>query len=192
MAPIVDPEFDALVRRDYDGLSRYVRRIVRNPDDAVEIVQETFLRFYRLRARQEVCEMEHATVLLFRMARNLAIDCVRRRAAVKRYTESYASLLIMPTPQSAEQDMLADEMFAQLDEALQHLQPREIECLVLKHEGRSYTEIALILDIRVSSVGPTITRAVRKLRTAWLQLSRTNAPAEASVFKNALSGKTGR
>ncbi len=187
MAPIVDPEFDALVRRDYEGMCRYVWRIVRNPDDAVDIVQETFLRFYRLRARQAVCRMDQASVLLYRMARNLAIDCVRRRAAVKRYTEFHPNLLRMSTPHSAEQEMLAEELFAQLDEALQGLQPREIECLALKQEGRSYEEIALILDIRAGSVGPTITRAVRKLRAA-LQLSSPKAPAEDSV-NSALRGK---
>ena len=177
MRPIIDNEFDSLVRREYEGLCRYAWRIVHNPEDATEIVQETFLRFHRMRATEEAPRQIQIRVLLYRVTRNLAIDCMRRRITRRRFEESSARVLIMPVRESAEQELLADERHGQLREALKRLKPKEVECLALKSEGHSYGDIALILNIHAGSVGPTITRALRRLRTAYLDLTRPQVRA---------------
>ncbi len=167
---IIVDEFDSLFRRDYPGLCRYAWRIVHNQEDAAEIVQETFLRFHAMRTRGETSEASR--VLLYRIARNLAIDCLRRRTTRKRYEATNARIVMMPLRETVEQELLTNERHSHLRDALRQLKSREVECLALKNEGHSYGDIAQILNIHPGSVGQTITRALRKLRVAYLELTR--------------------
>jgi RNA polymerase sigma-70 factor (ECF subfamily) len=164
----MDKDLELIFREDYAGLCRYTCRIVSNPDDAVEIVQETFLRFHRMRARYTSAPDR---VLLYRIARNLAIDCLRRGQTRKRQMELHGHILVMPVVESTEEQLMAQESREQLRLALQSLKPKDAECLTLRNEGHCYVDIALILDIHPGSVGPTITRALRKLRNAYLALT---------------------
>ncbi len=182
----MDRDLESAFREDYSSLCRYVYRIIADPEDAAEIVQETFLRFHRMRAK---CGQACDRVLLYRVARNLAIDCLRRRQTRKRHHDAETRILEMPTVESTEDTLMGQELRDQLQIALRSLKPKEAEAVILRYEGHSYGDIALILEIQPNSVGPMITRGLGKLREAWAAISdgseltvriapATDAPAE--------------
>jgi RNA polymerase sigma factor (sigma-70 family) len=168
--PNLDRELEALFEREYAGLCRYAYRIVNHPEDAADIVQETFLRFCKVWREEGVRVADRA--LLYSLARNLAIDCARRTQTRQRLAPAAGNLLVMPAARSPEQACLDRERRDQLKEVLGTLNPRELGCLTLRHNGLSYQEIAKALTVNPGSVGPTIARALRKLRDTYAALSK--------------------
>lgn len=68
--------FSELVARYQDRIYRFLARLIRSPDDAQELTQETFLRAYEALARWT--PDARLSTWLFRIARNLAFDWLRR------------------------------------------------------------------------------------------------------------------
>src|SRR5579859_2592960 len=76
---MTDPDRDitATVMRERTRLVNFMRRRIRDPDDAEDILQDVFHEFvqaYRLPA-----PIEQASAWLFRVARNRIIDRFRKR-----------------------------------------------------------------------------------------------------------------
>jgi RNA polymerase sigma factor (sigma-70 family) len=162
-----DQDIEEVFRREYPGLCRYVYRFVRNFDEAADIVQEAFLRYCKLDAVRTGEAADRA--LLYTLARNRAIDLLRRVETRRRSCHNSFSLAAPKTP---EECFLEHERQRIMEAALRSLKPRELECLILRHSGLSYREIAGILALRPNSVGPTIARAVERLRETYASLSR--------------------
>jgi RNA polymerase sigma-70 factor (ECF subfamily) len=68
--------FDALVAEHAPALYRFARHLVHDPDEAEDLVQETFLRAYRTRARFR--GDAPVRVWLRRILHNVAVDRARR------------------------------------------------------------------------------------------------------------------
>ena len=113
---------EPFLRQEYDALCRYVHRIVGDREDSIELVQEACLRFCETRGG--AAGEEHERALLFRIARNLAIDLIRRRQT--RASFQWTNLVVM-RPEDPEKALLADERrrlaraaFEQLEERHRH------------------------------------------------------------------------
>ena len=164
-------KFEELFREHYAPLSRYVLRMSFSPEDTVEIVQESFLRLWAGGDHNSIEQTEPA--LLFRFARNLAIDRLRhakcgtgsRRG--RRQTSGHAA--------DPEQVAIVSDRQRLADAALRQLDPKQRETLRLRAAGFSYREIAEILAVNPESIGPTLTRALRRFREAHESLSRGSA-----------------
>ena len=73
------PAWDALVRRHERRVYNLGLRLLNNPDDALDLVQDVFLGVYRnlYRFRGE----SQFSTWLFRIVHNKAVDLIRRRQA---------------------------------------------------------------------------------------------------------------
>jgi RNA polymerase sigma factor (sigma-70 family) len=165
--PQLEREFERLYRRHRGDVYRSVLRDVRNPDEAEDVTQITFLDAYR--ALQRGDEPVRPRAWLLAIAQNAARRRFRARAAGPREVELEANLLVVP-----------DEVGPSADEirlALGRLGARQREALVLREiAGRSYVEIAVALDLSVSAVETLLFRARRALRkelTGWEPSRRT-------------------
>ena len=157
------------LRQEYESLCRYVYRLVGNRDDALEIVQDTCLRFCESGASAD----NSNRALLFRIARNLSIDLLRKRN-VRRINEGEVergNVLIMPRD-NPEQQLLKQERERLLSEVFESMEERQRECLMLRGSGRSYAEIADVLGLSPESIGPTLGRALRKFRILYEELAQ--------------------
>lgn len=94
----------ALYTRYAEVISGLALRIVRNPEVAEEIVQETFMRVWR-GAHRFHGSPSGLRAWLFCIGRNLALDHLRRQAARPRTV----TITPDPTDNRAPLDMLADE-----------------------------------------------------------------------------------
>jgi RNA polymerase sigma factor (sigma-70 family) len=169
---LTDDNLESMFCRDYDGVCRYAWRIVNDRDDAAEIAQETFLRMQQMRGAERFGPSDRA--LLYRVARNLAIDHVRRKHTRRRYAWKDMRVPITAAEKSTEEELVAREQCSRVHRALRTLSSRDAKCLALKNAGHSYDEMAAILNIHPGSVGPTVTRALRRLRQAYFDLSPQN------------------
>jgi len=172
---------EALFRQHHPPLCRYVYHIVGNVDDALEIAQESFLRLWTARGTLDITEVEPA--YLFKLARNLAIDSLRKDHVRGRYAAHAArshNLLILPLTPEAQ--FLERERHGLAAQALRQLGAKQRELLALRATGFSYDQIADIACVSRGSVGQLITRALRKCRAAYEELAaRTEDARHASA-----------
>lgn len=156
-----DPKaFRALVDTHAGRLLTYVTRILGNPSEAEEIVQEVLLRVWQ--KADAYNGQARATTWLHRMAHNLAIDSLRRRRG-----QSSTEVEEEDGPKSERPfELLAQKQRAtSLSEALGALPERQKAVLLLRHEqGLKDPEIAEILDLSVDAVESLLSRARKNLK----------------------------
>ena len=152
--------FDGIVRRYQDALFRHLLRLAGSPEQAEDLCQEAFIRFYR--ALPKFRRGRSVTPLLFKIATNLWRD--GRPSALAAEPAAAA-----PNPGH---DQVADEAIQRLErqgvlEALQELRPEYREVLSLRYDqGLSYREIAEVTGASAGTVGTWLRRAVDALRAA--------------------------
>jgi RNA polymerase sigma-70 factor (ECF subfamily) len=157
-----DLAFDRLYRANRDDVYAYAAGLLRDPAAAEEVTATAFERAYRKRSRFDPrCGEPRAW--LFGIARNAALDELRRRGRRAELAADPADLLAVPLDESAEQ---AERRLA-LSAALATLAPRERELIALKFfAGLSNREIAAVTGVSESNAGTRLHRAVTKLREA--------------------------
>ncbi len=132
---------------------------------AEDLAQEAFLRLYACMEKGQ--SVENVSAWVFRVARNLAVDHLRKKdplnAAGTEQVEALASGLPDPAP-DAEQMVLQGEDRQRFEESLRTLSHQEQQCVFLRLEGLRYAEIAEVLGISVGNVSTYLSRGIKKLR----------------------------
>jgi DNA-directed RNA polymerase specialized sigma24 family protein len=129
--------FESLYRSSRDDVYAYVSTLLRDPAAAEDVTALAFERAYRRRRTFDRRRGEERA-WLFGIARNAALDELRRRRRV-----------------------------AALQNALAKLPAREREIVALKfHAGMSNAELARVLGVSESNAGTLLYRTMEKLRKA--------------------------
>lgn len=157
-----DLAFDRLYRSSRDDVYAYVASLLRDRAAGEEVTAAAFERAYRKRARFDP-ERGEPRAWLFGIARNAALDELRRRGRQAELAAEPADLLGPHPHESAEE---AERRLA-VATALAILEPRERELIALKFfAGLSNGEIGAVIGASESSAGTRLHRAVTKLREA--------------------------
>ena len=141
--------------------------MVHNPDDAVELAQETFIRAYEnLRSFESRSSF---STWLYRIAVNLAIDWRRREGRHPVVRGEEADNEIERLPSSTGDSFAAfsrKELNQRLRKALDELTPEHRAVILLREvEGISYDEISDILQCPRGTVMSRLHYARNRLRT---------------------------
>ena len=150
-----------LVRRYGDMMHAHALRMTSSPDEAADLVQRALVQgFKKLRSCREPARVG---AWLFRILANLCKDHVRsRRRSDISLTHVAAHLSGNLNPET---DAARAEFRERVWGALDALTPEQKEAFVLKHvEGRSYEEIAAVMDLSVASLKMRVHRAREALR----------------------------
>ncbi len=157
-----DLAFDRLYRSSRDDVYAYVASLVRDTAAAEDVTATAFERAFRKRSRFDPRRGE-PRAWLFGIARNAALDELRRRGRQTKLAAEPADLAAAPTHESAE----ASERRLAVSTALGSLEPRERELIALKFfAGLTNAEIAAVVGTSESNVGTKLHRAMTKLREA--------------------------
>jgi RNA polymerase sigma factor (sigma-70 family) len=178
-------QFEEFYRHEAQAVYRFAYARVGNHEDALEIVQESFLTLYQLQQNNQAGEHERA--LLFRLARNRAIDLLRRRRTRETFGKEAATGNVLlfrsaetRTPPTPEDVLLDKERQHCAMQALSQLSERDRDCLALRRSGLSYREVAEALGVNPNSVGQIISRALRRFADAYqVLLGQKGADEEA-------------
>jgi RNA polymerase sigma-70 factor, ECF subfamily len=163
-----DPQaFSVLVERYQRRVVGVAQAVVHNPDDAVELAQETFVRAYENLAKFE--SRSSFSTWLYRIAANLSIDFRRRegRHTVLRGEEAENELDRLPSPRgNSFQETARGELNRRINDALNELTPEHRAVILLREvEGLSYDEISDVLDCPRGTVMSRLHYARNRLKT---------------------------
>jgi RNA polymerase sigma-70 factor, ECF subfamily len=133
------------------------RWLVRNDQDAEDIVQESFLKAYKA---QESFRGSEARTWMLSIVRNTALDFLRRdksSVAVTLDKPGYEPEDHSPDPERA---LLEQSRRERVRRAISNLAPEFRETIVLREiEGLSYKEIASVLGVPMGTVMSRLSRA---------------------------------
>jgi len=166
-------DFEILVRRHQGAIHNFILRMLHDPDEALDLTQEVFLKIF--------CSLERFdpqfrfTTWLYRIASNAAIDQIRKRRASATFSldapispeEGSGSRDVAGTEPTPDQVFQARETRGHIEEALAALPAEYRHVLLLRHQGeRRYDEIARITGLPIGTVKNRIFRAREMLRKA--------------------------
>ena len=157
-------------------LLRYAETLSRNRDMGRDAVQEVFLRYFA--ERRYGNRVENPRAWLYRVLHNHLLDRLDR-AAMKCEVSAEAADAV---PDQCVDVEMRLEQTQTAQEIASRLTPRELDCLCLRVEGRSYQEIAELLGVRPGTVGALLPRVYSKLR---------DAAAEGIVLSEGTAGAIG-
>ena len=178
-----DRAFERLYRRHVADVYRYSLAVLRNPADAEDVTQTTFLNAYRAFTRGE--RPDAAQNWLIKIAHNVC--CQRFRNSARRphevaFDDEIATTIVQDEEGPSAQD---------IRRGLAQLAFNQRAALVARElEGRSYAEIGEILGLSVAAVETLIFRARRALREQ-LEGSLTCVEAELAISRQ-LDGRLSR
>jgi len=184
--PRPDRGFERIYRRHVGDVYRYALAVMRNQPDAEDVTQTTFLNAYRAFERGE--RPEKAQNWLIAIAHNVCRQRFRqsaRRPHEVSFDEDIGDRFI--GVEEEDEAPTAED----IRRALGHLAFNQRAALVMRElEGRSYAEIAEILEITPGAVETLIFRARRALREQ-LESSLTCGEAELAISRQ-LDGRLSR
>jgi RNA polymerase sigma factor (sigma-70 family) len=173
-----DQAFETLYRRYVKDVYHYALALLRNPADAEDVTQTTFLNAYR--AYQRGIEIEKPHNWLIKIAHNVArTRYARASRRVKEVPlEDHVEQLAVP---EAEQPDVVGVL-----RALGRLPFNQRAALVMRElEGRTYAEIADTIGVSVSAVEALIFRGRKSLRlkaSALRSLAAVPLPTSLTQF----------
>jgi RNA polymerase sigma-70 factor, ECF subfamily len=171
--PRSDRAFERLYKRYVGDVYRYALAVMRNPADAEDVTQTTFLNAYRSYVEKgQRPEKPHNWLIA--IAHNVCRQRFRqsaRRPSEVSFDDDVADVIVEDDAPTGEE----------IRRALSHLAFNQRAALVMRElEGRSYAEIAQILELSTSAVETLIFRARRALREQ-LEGSLTCGEAEFAI-----------
>jgi RNA polymerase sigma factor (sigma-70 family) len=163
--------FEALFSALYPPLFGLLYRVLGERMETEDVLQEAFLKLAADPALQQRPEAEVAAWLR-RVGLNLAFNRLRSAKRARARLERVARLDgLDDQPQAGQADepasLIRQEEQAAVRRALADVPERQRECLLLRHSGYSYAEIAETLGLAVGSVGVLLTRAEHAFRISY-------------------------
>jgi len=165
--------FTELVARNSGKVHGLIYRFLGNPSQVEDLTQEVFLRIHRTAARYQPAAK--FSTWLYRIVANLCFNAMRRRR--KGYARQMIGLdgddsetFFRSIPDSREgsnprQGMDAAELRQRVAAAIDALpENQKIAIILNKYEGKSYEDVAEVLEVSAMAVKSLLSRARRNLR----------------------------
>jgi len=159
----IEESFKDIFERYYPKILKQISWIVKDEFKAEDIAQEVFIKFFKNPPRYN----ENIGGWLSKVAINHALNYLRTKRStrireVEAFQQNEEKLLEDP-----EEIAINNLEKSKVKEILLKMNKRDMMCLILKHSGYSYEEIAVALGIKKSSVGTTIARAQKKFKELY-------------------------
>lgn len=154
--------FAQIVERHSGLFFQAAYRMCSNTDDAEEIVQEAFLKFWKKPQAFDASKGTKFTTWFYRVVTNLAIDHVRKR---KPQTSPEVLDYMADKAPLADEKLSENDEQAALEDAIQRLPERQMAALNLCfYEGLSNKEAAEILGVGIKALESLLMRAKKALK----------------------------
>lgn len=152
--------YNLLVSRWEKRIYNYLLRLVKSPEDALDLSQDVFLKAY-----QNLKKLEDASrwmPWLYRIAHNEAYSLLRKNRPETSFDGLEHEPWIEPAPSRR---MLPIEVSLAVDRALQTLSEDQREAVILKiYQGFKFEEMAEVLGCPVSTVKSRLYTALELLK----------------------------
>ena len=175
-----DDEIRELIRNDdpyaltliYDTLGQklfgYAIGMVNSRQDAEDIVQDLFIKIAE--QRNKIARAENISAYIFSMARNLLMDCLRKRQKEKKMLFEGDFLLVKAASENREE---YEKDLSRLQLAVAGLPPEQKEVVFMKYfQGMTLDEIADLLNTSINTVASRCRYGLEKLKTVWEKMEK--------------------
>lgn len=150
-----------------DKLFRLALRITFNKAEAEDIVQETFIRIWN--KREEWTELDSVEAYCLTVTRNLAIDRSQMKEA--RNIGITTDMEITPDPSGPYEKLVRKERLTIIHHLMNELPEKQRLVMHLRDiEGKSYKEIAGIINLTEEQVKVYLFRARRKVKERYTEI----------------------
>lgn len=161
--------FEGLFHTLYSRAFGLTYRLLGDSGETEDVLQEAFARL----ADAPVIDRpdDEVAAWLRRVCLNLATNRLRDHRRARDRLERVGRLQTAePTDDGPAEAALQHEQREQVRRALARLPDRQRDCLLLRHSGYAYAEIAATLGIAIGSVGVLLARAERAFRQTYQEL----------------------
>ena len=164
-------EFESLFREYWAYVYRILNRLVRDPAEAEDLTLETFFRLYQRRSYKE--DGFQMGGWLYRVATSLGLRSIRSYKRRERYEMEAGKFALDEAPETRPVELHAQAEEQDLAcQALAKMNERQSQLLMLRYSGLSYKEIAGILGLSHTSIGPLLVRAEREFEELYRALAQ--------------------
>lgn len=141
-------------------------RLVKSEELAMDLLQDLYLKLWSNRGNIDTGK--NIGAYLFSIAKNLAIDFFRK-AARESTLQNHLIAVGTELYNHVDDVFFHKETAAMLSKAIANLPPQQQKIFNhCKIEGKSYNEVAEIMDISVATVGNQLVKAVKSVKVAML------------------------
>jgi RNA polymerase sigma-70 factor (ECF subfamily) len=146
----------------WEPLYIYVYKVLQDRDEAMDVVQETFVSVWQ--QREKVLETNSIKAYTYSIARYKALSTLRKNIKQKDYLDSIL-LYFDQYAQTPEEILIANQLKGLLDEQIADLPPKMKEIFLLSRDAQlTYKEIAERLNISDKTVKKQIYNSLKILR----------------------------
>lgn len=164
MCPRLAMTADALVRQHADLVYRVALRVTGTTDDAADVAQDALVKVWK---GIEAVPAERRRAWTARVARNAALDLLRRRAV--RPAPGLIEAISEPACDGLDPEAVSEtnDLRSELGRAISSLNEPYRSILILREiEGLAYAEIADALDLPLNTLKVYLLRARRRVRAS--------------------------
>jgi RNA polymerase sigma-70 factor (ECF subfamily) len=181
--------FTGIVDRWQSPLISFLYGMVGSREQAEDLAQDTLIKAYEAMERRR--DGQQFTVgWLFRIARNTAIDAMRRKRLISWLPFGVEHEQVMPTRGDFASQLAEREMVHQV---LARMPPRYRECLLLRTvAGMSNVDIAHALGLSARNVNTILFRARERFREIYSAIDRQSTGESNATDERMQSGKAPR
>lgn len=164
--------FEQAVLPHLDAAYNLARWLVRNPQDAEDIVQDSYLRAYKFWSGFRGGDSRAWLLKIVRNTSYTFLEKNRPAAQSKEFDEKiHSAAPAAPASPDAESSMIRTVESRMLREALEELPVNYREILVLRElEELSYKQISEMLEVPIGTVMSSLARGRERLREILLRL----------------------
>lgn len=145
-----------------EGILAFITAILGSPNEAEELAQEVFFRIWE--SKDKIDFSKNIKSYLFTFAKRLAIDRLRHRKVMERYTE-YVAAQPEATDPASDQPIITREEEILFQSAIEAMPPKQREIFMMSlHEGMSDDQLAEHFSISKRTVQTHLYNATRYIR----------------------------
>ena len=161
-------EFEFILRENNKRIFNYLLKILRNQEDAEDILQDVFVSFY---LKMENINENASLSYLYKTAYNKALNLIKSREKKRLLTREHRINSETRENKSNQEDRKKE----MIKKAFSKLPPKYAVLLELQYyQKMSYKEIAKTLSTTISAVDSKLVRAKKKLKKIISQEMKEN------------------
>ena len=150
-------------------LYRLALRITLNPAEAEDVVQETMIKVWNRRDRWE--ELDSIEAFCLTICRNIAVDKTRKAENQNPSLEDGSDAADHSYSSNPEEQAVQRDRIQLVRQLINMLPEKQRSCMQLRDmEGKSYKDIAAILDITEEQVKVNIFRARQTIKERFQKI----------------------
>lgn len=150
-----------IIDENQAALLRYAERLLDDDILAQDAVQVTFIKY----VKNGPGKIQNHRAWLFKVLRNHCFNILRAQSKKAEIMLDENRIKSMRHSETPDRKLMHSETAGILRQSINALKPRHKEVVVLKLEhGKSYKEIAKILDLSVGNVGFILHSAMKELK----------------------------